>query len=165
MITHSGFVTTSTTFHIEAVNWSTVLNMGYSCSNALKLRIKFQFLLYHAQKVKELQFPAKKKPQNWTSSTLLKNCFHFANNIKQETFLKQLTINSHNKVMVITSVFSSSELKRCRTEVFLSRTPNGLSAFPCSTTELSVGCRVENLVCGFIACSARTRENVTGNNN
>lgn len=34
-------------------------------------------------------------------------------------------------------MFSSSELKRCRATVFLSRTPNGLSGFPSTTTELS----------------------------
>lgn len=50
-----------------------------------------------------------------------------------------------HRVPVITSVFSSTELKRRRTDVFLRRIPNGFSGFPSTTTELPVSYRMENL--------------------
>lgn len=46
-----------------------------------------------------------------------------------------LLILSSSPPLVLTSLLSSSELNRCRTGVFLSFTPKGLSGFPFTTTE------------------------------
>lgn len=77
----------------------------------------------------------------------------FAQIVKVDAILTYITLSTVKQNQVMTSVFSSSELKRWRAAVFLSRTPKGWLELPSGNTELAVGGTMEKVGLSFIGLS------------